>query len=404
MNYVEFSEFLVKIYENTASLCLVIVGPIFLLRIVQNSLMGSSQDFIEIFKGLVACFILLFGFRYILEGITLFLDDLYPKNVSLDAESFLKEGHFDGPWALMKILQSLTIILFWVGSFIQLFVLSILSALAPVVFVLGTLLGIGLGVKIFLGMLIMSSTWPIVWEAIDQVSTWIGQNADGSFSSYVLVLVTQILKLLGPLAIAITSMNSGPGQMATRVATAFVTKGTSLAATIGKSNASRIANNLKYERQKLLGSPKEKESKRPDFPVSEIRSPGSFMNENSEWKSQLQRAEERNFSTNSSLNSQKSSQADLNIRNNSISQTIGKSSGYQNNSTQSEVSNSYVSTQNRNFAFQKAPLLTKKETQVSKTFINQKPILNNSIPHKATSSNPKRPTVRDQMNFKELDK
>ena len=253
MDYIEFSEFLFKIYGNTSSICVAIVGPLFLLRIIQNSLMGSATDYFAIFKSLVTCFILLFSFKYILEGITLFLDEFYPRTSSFEVAKPEKEGRFYAPWSVMKFVQTCTVIFYWIGSIIHLFILSILSAIAPIIFILGTMLGIGIGIKVFFGMLIMSASWPIVWQAIDQFSVWIGENSSSSFSAHLLVMATQILKIIGPASIAIASMNSGPVQMATNLAQGIASKGTSLVAKntlkLGQNQAQRISNNVKSDFQ-----------------------------------------------------------------------------------------------------------------------------------------------------------
>ena len=229
----ELSSVCFKIFSNVREICLFFVLPIFLLRVTYLNLVGSeSNSFIAALKGLVLFFVLCFTFDYVLELLfeipQAFMPDFsyeriigqkVPERPGFEVES----GYFDQvPTFLRWIGEVVIAFLFHAATSIHMLFMMVMSGLAPLVFLLATQLGIGIGVKLFFGLMILSSSWPIIWYGFDELSTWYAQYSTGGFDEIVFEILVYLLKIIGPFGLAIGAMESGPGSSvvsATRMAT-----------------------------------------------------------------------------------------------------------------------------------------------------------------------------------------
>lgn len=238
-------------FEATANVTSIFVVPVCLARIAFLNVSGSvSQGYSSVIKGVVLYFVLIFGFRHILE-ILLALPEHFTPQFSGKA---LKDGMDNTnnvtaaavlvPNILTWILESSTAVIYHAATVFHFLMTVILSAMAPIVFLLGCLLGIGLGIKVFSGLLVMVSAWPIVFSACDALHNLSpALQSMGGLSGLVSELVISFFKLAGPLAIAFFSLSSSAGQAVT----------TTMAA--GLTSASFLANHSESFRRGFSGLP-----------------------------------------------------------------------------------------------------------------------------------------------------
>jgi hypothetical protein len=208
-NTEELRSICLNIFNQSRDLSLLFVMPIFLARIAWLNSSGANQtEYSSLIKGLVAFFVLAFGFEYILSLVFEIPKALRP------SFSSIKDAFPESSWVpdmLRWILESLGIIFYHIAHLIQFVFLVLLCSLAPVVFLLGSLFGIGLGVKVFFGLLLITGCCPIVWASFDQVGSFIYQM-DISWMGYALSeILINFMKAFGPLGLAIAAFSSEVG-------------------------------------------------------------------------------------------------------------------------------------------------------------------------------------------------
>ena len=220
-----------KAFEQCSSGTNLFVLPLFLIRVsYANVSGGAASEYTQAVKGVVLYLILIFGFGPILQ-ILLSLPEAFLPNLDLNA---LGQARPTGtgeiatlsavPSVLMWSLESIVACLFYVALFLNFAFAIVLSSIAPVVFLLGALLGIGFGLRTFFGLLIVVSSWPIVWAACNSLSSLMLPIAGGELGGVVFEIAVTLLKIAGPLAIAYFGMSSAPGQgVTTALMTSLVT-------------------------------------------------------------------------------------------------------------------------------------------------------------------------------------
>src|SRR5690606_25339834 len=92
--------------------------------------------------------------------------------------------------------------LYWVVYYLHVFFMLLMCSMAPIVFLLSALLGIGLGLEIFMGLLIVGSSWPIIWYGFDQVHASLVNAQTDAFGAKCLELLITLFKGLAPVSFA----------------------------------------------------------------------------------------------------------------------------------------------------------------------------------------------------------
>ena len=220
-----------KAFEQCSSGTNIFVLPLFLVRVAYaNASGGSSNEYTQAVKGVVLYFVLIFGFAPILQ-ILLSLPDAFLPGFNFEVLNQARpdeRGEMSTlasvPSVLLWSLESIVACLFYLALFLNFAFTIVLSSIAPVVFLLGALLGIGFGLRTFFGLLIVVSSWPIVWATCNELSNLMIPVAGGELGGVVFEFAVTLLKIAGPLAIAYFGISSAPGQgVATAVMSSVVT-------------------------------------------------------------------------------------------------------------------------------------------------------------------------------------
>ena len=220
-----------KAFEQCSSGTNLFVLPLFLVRVAYaNSVGGNPGEYTQAVKGVVLYFILIFGFAPILQ-ILLSLPEAFLPGFQFDVFNQARPdaaGEMSTlsavPSVLLWSLESIVACLFYLALFLNFAFTIVLSSIAPIVFLLAALLGIGFGLRTFFGLLIVVSSWPIVWAACDQLSALMIPVAGGELGGVVFEVAVTLLKIAGPLAVAYFGLSSAPGQgVATAIMTSAVT-------------------------------------------------------------------------------------------------------------------------------------------------------------------------------------
>lgn len=238
-NFNSLHDICLKVFESISKTTTIFVLPLFLCRIVFSNVMGDGSKSFATLKGAVLYFCLIAGFPYIVEILFSIPDAYLPKYQSLASLTADSPGWQMSviPFSVDRVLEVLLAGLYWVVYYLHVFFMLVMCSMAPIVFLISTLLGVGMGIEIFMGLMIVGSSWPIIWYGFDQVhANLVSAQADGFGAKCLEVLVT-LFKGLSPMAFATLAVKSPAGRAVSQMAQASISGGKWLAVKGGVMNA-----------------------------------------------------------------------------------------------------------------------------------------------------------------------
>ncbi|MFP5519664.1 MAG: hypothetical protein ACLGGX_07150 [Bdellovibrionia bacterium] len=271
-SYSSLHQICVQVFEAVSKTTTIFILPLFMMRIVFSNILGEGTKVFGILKGTIIYFCLVAAFPLIIEVLFSIPESYLPKYNSLaaltnDAPEWSSSSII--PFAVDRILEVLLAGLYWIAYYLHIFFMIVMCSMAPIVFLSSTLLGLGLGLEIFLGLLIVGSSWPIIWYGFDQVHTHLVTAQTDEFGAKCLELLLTLFKGLSPVAFASIAIKSPPGRAITSAANASIASGKWAAMKIAPApmrNISNFLNNSKvsnFERGRSKSSYKNSPSNNP---------------------------------------------------------------------------------------------------------------------------------------------
>lgn len=268
-NFSALTEVCLSVFNTTCGYTNLFVPVLFLVRISYANITGSSSgEYSDAFKGLVTYWVLILGFPYILDLLFLLPDTFAPSfdpAKVLSASSVPSSGPIGSdsfPIALRYLLETLTSIVYYIAVGIHFVLMIVMCGIAPVVILFATMLGLGIGVKIFFGLLVLAGCWPILWSALDQFNRWLQMIGGNSFASLIGELLVQTLKTIAPLWVSSMALKSGPGKALT-------------GAVSGALKRSGVSSFFKKKPASSTNGPGGKTGTRGSYPNRQMKSGGS---------------------------------------------------------------------------------------------------------------------------------
>jgi hypothetical protein len=249
-----------KIFEGVAVPTSWFVLPLFLVRVLNGQIAGDASEIRSAIKGLLLYFVLLVSFGFILDILLQIPQSFIPEVSATDivnktqalyksesgAIEFLSKSI---PDIVLFIVEALLALLYWAVLILHILVTIFLSALAPIIFLLACVLNVGIPVRLFFGLLIMSSCWPAMWYGFDKALPFIDKVIPNEFGKFVLELVVTLIKGIGPAALAYMSLNSGPG----KAVVGATEKAAGMAGNMGLKVGKSVAGGAKFAAKSLHG-------------------------------------------------------------------------------------------------------------------------------------------------------
>lgn len=239
----------VKVFEAVAGTTTVFILPLFLGRVVFSNIMGDGSKAFTALKGALIYFVLIAAFPLIVEVLFSIPEAYLPK---FDSMAALTDGApgwelSSIPFSLDRIIEVILAGLYWVVYYLHVFFMLLMCSMAPIVFLLSTLLGVGLGLEIFMGLLIVGSSWPIIWYGFDQVHASLVSAQTDAFGAKCLELLVTLFKGLAPVSFASLAVKSPAGRAISQAASGAiaVAKWTGGAALGGASSVMPFARSKK---------------------------------------------------------------------------------------------------------------------------------------------------------------
>lgn len=221
----ELYQICMKIYENVSVPVSWFVLPLFLIRVSVAQLSGDSAEIRAALKGLVMYFVLILSFGMILDLLLQipqsFIPDVTTEVISAKTsqlaqqeKSALEVALRTTPEIISYFGECILAGIYWAMVILHVLVMVLMTAMAPVIFLLGCVGNIGVPVRVFFGLIIMSSCWPALWFGFDQALPYIEKVIPNDFGKLVLSILLNAFKAIAPFTIAYMSLNSGPGKAA----------------------------------------------------------------------------------------------------------------------------------------------------------------------------------------------
>lgn len=220
-NLNEVQKICIDVFDVVSKTTSLFVLPLFMGQIAFANISGEGGRAFTALKGVLIYFCLIAGFPMIFEVLFSIpetflprfqgIDDMQSQFANTDALSIL-------PSILDRMIEVILSLLYWVVYYLHIFFMLLMSSMAPIVFLGGSVLGVGLGLELFLGLLIVGSSWPIIWYGFDQVHIKLMSAQSDQFGIKCLELLITILKGLAPVTFASAAIKSPAGKMATGAA------------------------------------------------------------------------------------------------------------------------------------------------------------------------------------------
>ncbi len=216
----------IDVYRAYAWILLVLVGSIFMIRVVyyQMSFAGSER-YADLLRDVFACYFLVIAFPYVYSymaecaaALSLKLSELLhvtgmkiPELLKVDqAKSFW--------WLRWEVIQ---LVLYVAVYFVFNLVLAILIACGPIVILMGTMMNFTFSLTAYLTLLVLVWLWPAFWNVLGYFKgvLWAGKafSLDG-IGSTIASLVLYGFQLVSPVAIGMVLKNTPVGQAASKAA------------------------------------------------------------------------------------------------------------------------------------------------------------------------------------------
>ena len=207
MNFEFVEKMSLEAFKEMKGYILIIFPVLFALRLVALNFMGSSsRDYGELIKNTLLFLALISSFEYFLSLSFDFSQSLRGSDMIHASREAILPSSTEPPIGLSivrKTLGLLSSIIYYLAQCLFLVALIFLSALAPLVFLFGSLLAMPSLIKIFYFILLVGSSWPLLFAVFDRVGFVLlknGLDKEGLLFGWAVDFLIELFKLLGPLA------------------------------------------------------------------------------------------------------------------------------------------------------------------------------------------------------------
>lgn len=296
-NFSELHSICIQVFESIAGATSIFILPLFLGKVVFSNIVGEGSKVFAALKGVVIYFFSVAAFPMMLEVLFSIPEAFLPNFSSLS--SFVADSPGMSlssiPFSLDRILEVILSGLYWVVYYLHVFFMLLMCSMAPIVFLLSAVLGVGLGLEIFMGLLVVGSSWPIIWYGFDQVHLSLVSNQSDAFGAKCLELLITGFKGLAPVSFAALAVKSPVGKAITQSASNAVAAAkfggfTAPMKTASVAKSTKASMNKYFEKRKSTQS---KEAQQKQLPSSastnrlqraqtQVQEKGEKQNENSQ--------------------------------------------------------------------------------------------------------------------------
>lgn len=279
-SYAEMEKISELVFSEVARAINILILPLFMGKIVFSNIIAEGDKAFSALKSVLIYFLLISLFPYVLNLLFAIPDSFMPKSTApLASTNLISDSTVSGmiPLAVDRVLELLLAALYWMSFHLHIFFMLIMCSMAPLIFLTSTILGIGMGIEIFMGLLIIGSSWPIIWHGFDQVHGLLASVQEDQFGSRCLELMITVLKGISPLTFALTAIKSPAGKMITQ-SVRFTSSGVNKTFQVSRSLVQRHSsteNTVSTSQSSPLNYKKSYSNKSPRDRSSEVKTKNS---------------------------------------------------------------------------------------------------------------------------------
>jgi hypothetical protein len=211
-NLNEVQKVCIEVFQIVGKSTSIFILPLFIGQVAYANASAGGNRIIDSLKGVLLYFTLITAFPFIIEILFSIPESFLPKFsiLSIKSASSLWSGVL--PFGLMIGFEVLLSALYWVAYYVHIFFMLIMCSMAPIVFLGGSILGVGIGVEIFMGLLIIGSSWPFIWYGFDQIHAALAASQQDEFATRCLELLLILCKGIAPISFASAAVKSPVGK------------------------------------------------------------------------------------------------------------------------------------------------------------------------------------------------
>ncbi|MBK9039118.1 MAG: hypothetical protein IPL83_08150 [Bdellovibrionales bacterium] len=197
-----------EVFRETKSYIILIFPVLFFLRLLYlNMTAASARDYGDLLKGAALFLALLLSYEYLLS-LTFDFSRALEGDMSEHARERVLSSQKSpiptpGLSMIRKTLGLLSSILYYLAQGLFVIALIFMSALAPIVFLFGTVLSMPSLIKIFFFLILIGSSWPLMFSVFDRVGGTLMQSdlkSESLIFSWAIDFLIELFKIIGPLS------------------------------------------------------------------------------------------------------------------------------------------------------------------------------------------------------------
>lgn len=197
-----------EVFRETKSYIILIFPVLFSLRLLYlNMTAATARDYGDLLKGAALFLALLLSYEYLLS-LTFDFSRALEGDMSEHARERVLSSQKSpiptpGLSMIRKTLGLISSILYYLAQGLFVIALIFMSALAPIVFLFGTVLSMPSLIKIFFFLILIGSSWPLMFSVFDRVGGTLMQSdlkSESLIFSWAIDFLIELFKIIGPLS------------------------------------------------------------------------------------------------------------------------------------------------------------------------------------------------------------
>lgn len=197
-----------EVFRETKSYIILIFPVLFSLRLLYlNMTAATARDYGDLLKGAALFLALLLSYEYLLS-LTFDFSRALEGDMSEHARERILSSEKSpiptpGLSMIRKTLGLLSSILYYLAQGLFIISLIFMSALAPIVFLFGTVLSMPSLIKIFFFLILIGCSWPLMFSVFDRVGGTLMQSdlkSESLIFSWAIDFLIELFKIIGPLS------------------------------------------------------------------------------------------------------------------------------------------------------------------------------------------------------------
>ncbi len=207
------SDIAVMLFTETSRITNILAPIFFLAKTVYSNVLGSTDDHIENVKSMLTYFVIIKGMEFLLPYILDYPIQLHEYMANINGGDLDRmvsnsiEGISTGMSWYIKSLNFITEVVYVIGEAFMNLAFYLLAVMGPLIILLSVMAGLGVGIKLYISVLFICASWPIIFAALDLFTVKFLMENKG-IMALMGGLLAATMKILGPMGLLATALKS----------------------------------------------------------------------------------------------------------------------------------------------------------------------------------------------------